>query len=107
MADESLVLFKNSLFRLLSMASSVVSFTSLHTQTQDIISVDGGSSSEQFTLLEFVTLIENTHDTHPGTSLKASQLLRKQRKRSKKYALQAGSLSHSDLQILSLPRNSL
>lgn len=69
MADESLVLFKNSSFRLLSMASSVVSFTSLHTQTQGIISVDGDSSSEQFTLLEFVSLIENIHDPHPGTSL--------------------------------------
>lgn len=69
MADESLVLFKNSSFRLLSMASSVVSFTSLHTQTQGIISVDGDSSSEQFTLLEFVILIENIHDPHPGTSL--------------------------------------
>lgn len=61
MVDESLVLFKNNSFRLLSMASSVVWFTSLHTQTQRAI--DGGSSGtcKQFTLLEGVSLFENVH----------------------------------------------
>lgn len=107
MADERLVLFKNSSFRLLSMASSVVWFTSLHTQTQGAIAVDGGRSEtcEQFTLLEGELLAANVHELHPGTSRQVSQLLRKQTliDVSTEYALQAGSFSHSDLHKLSLP----
>lgn len=101
----------------------MVWFTSLQTQTQDmlyvvkfltslpivvtdcdVIVVDGGIPDvcEQSTLLDGGFLLANLHALHPGTSIYMSHLLRKQPVLLIEYPLQSKSLSHSALQTVLL-----